>query len=102
VCDYSVINLCNDKKSSGIKQFYFNEAALDKLLKSAVDARNQELGRLAAFEFEQITNDITDYTSSVKRFYQRNSVVSGLKPMMLLVQIRLDDQIIDQNSDPKI
>jgi hypothetical protein len=32
-CDYAVINLCNDKQSSGIKQYYYNEGALDKLLK---------------------------------------------------------------------
>ncbi len=85
MCDYTVINLCNDKKSSGIKQFYYNDVALDKLLKNADEARNLELGKLAAFEFEQVTNDITDYTSSVKRFYLRNSVISGLKPMMLFV-----------------
>lgn len=90
-CDYAVINLTHDKKSSGIKQYYHNEAALDKLLKTAVDARNNELGKLAAFEFEQVNNDITDYTSSVQRFFQRNSLVSSLKPMMLFVEIRLDD-----------
>lgn len=64
-CDYAVINLTHDKNSSGIKQYYHNEAALDKLLKSVKDARNNELGKLAAFEFEQVTKDITDYTSSV-------------------------------------
>ena len=51
-CDYAVINLCYDKNSSGIKQYYHNEKALDKLLKSVVDARNQELGKLAAYEYE--------------------------------------------------
>ena len=91
-CDYAVINLCNDKNSSGIKQYYNNDAALDKLLKSAVDARNSQLGRLAALEYEQVTEDVNDYTSSIKRFYQRNSMVSTLNPMMLLVQIKLDDQ----------
>ena len=24
-CDYAVLNLCNDKKSSGIKQYYYND-----------------------------------------------------------------------------
>lgn len=64
-CDYAVINLCYDKNSSGIKQFYHNDASLDKLLKLAVETRNQELGKLAAFEFESVTNDKNDYTSSV-------------------------------------
>jgi hypothetical protein len=64
-CDYAVINLCYDKQSSGIKQYYHNEAALDKLLKLAVETRNLELGKLAAFEFESVTNDRADYTSSV-------------------------------------
>lgn len=63
--DYAVINLCYDKKSSGIKQYYHNDSALDKLLKSVVETRNQELGKLAAYEFEQVTNDRNDYTSSV-------------------------------------
>jgi hypothetical protein len=54
-----------------------------------VEARNLELGRLAAFEYEAQTNDLSDYTSSVKRFYQRGSLVSTLTPMMLLVQIKL-------------
>ena len=90
-CDDAVINLCNDKSSSGLKQYFNNDAALDKLLKSAVDARNSQLGRLAAFEYEQVTEDFNDYTSSIKRFYQRNSLVSTLNPMMLLVQIKLDD-----------
>ena len=90
-CDYAVINLCNDKQSSGIRQYYSNEAALDKLLSAVVETRNKELGKLAAFEFEQVTNDRNDYTTSVQRMYQRNSIVSSLKPMMLFVQFKVDD-----------
>lgn len=62
-----------------------------------VQTRNRELGRLAAFEFEKVTEDITDYTTSVQRYYQRNSIVSTLKPMMLFVQIRLDDLLSINN-----
>lgn len=89
-----MINLCNDKSSSGLKQYYFNEKALDKLLHSAVTARNQELGRIAAFEFEHVSNDLTDYTSSVARQYQRNSILSSLRPMLLFLEIRLDDLLL--------
>ena len=64
-----------------------------------IDARNMELGKLAAYEFEQVTNDINDYTSSVKRFYQRNSTVSPLRPMSILLQISFDERNLD---DPKI
>ncbi len=98
-CDYAVLNLCNDKNSSGLKQYYHNEQALDKFLKAVIDARNLELGKLAAFEFEQVTNDITDYTSSVKRFYQRNSILSPLRPMSILLQIRFDESNLD---DPRV
>ena len=90
-CDYAVINICHDKTSSGIKQYYYNDQALDKLLKNAAQTRNRELGRLAAYEFEQVSNDVGDYTTSVARYYSRNSIVSTLKPMMLFVEIRLDD-----------
>ena len=100
-CDYAVINLCNDKQSSGIRQYYSNEAALDKLLSAVVETRNKELGKLAAFEFEQVTNDRTDYTTSVQRMYQRNSIVSSLKPMMLFVQFKLDD-LLSSPGEPKL
>ena len=66
-----------------------------------VETRNQELGKLAAFEFEQVTNDRTDYTTSVQRMYQRNSIVSSLKPMMLFVQFKLDD-LLSSPGDPKL
>lgn len=98
-CDYVTVNLCHDKKSSGIKQYYYNDQALDKLLKAVVQARNRELGMLAAYELESLLNDAPDYTSSVKRFYHRNSLVSSLKPMMIFVQIRLDDLLSIKNQE---
>ena len=63
-----------------------------------IDARNLELGKLAAYEFEQLNNDISDYTSSVKRFYQRNSIISPLRPMSILLQIGFDDSSLE---DPR-
>jgi hypothetical protein len=71
---------------------------LDKFLKGVIDARNLELGKLAAYEFEQLNNDISDYTSSVKRFYQRNSIISPLRPMSILHQIGFDDSSLE---DPR-
>ena len=47
-----------------------------------------------------MTNDRTDYTTSVQRMYQRNSIVSSLKPMMLFVQFKLDD-LLSSPGDPK-
>jgi hypothetical protein len=47
-----------------------------------------------------VTNDRTDYTTSVQRMYQRNSIVSSLKPMMLFVQFKLDD-LLSSSGDPK-
>ena len=52
-----VLNLVEDKKSSGLKQYYYNEAALNKLLKQAVEARNHELGLIAAYEYEELIGD---------------------------------------------
>ena len=66
-----------------------------------VETRNQELGKLAAFEFEQVTNDRNDYTTSVQRMYQRNSIVSSLKPMILFVQFKLDD-LLSSPGEPKL
>jgi dihydroorotate dehydrogenase len=84
-CDYIVLNLCADKQSSGLKQYYNNEAALGKFLKAAVDARNHELGLLAAYEYEELVQDAADYTTSVKRFYTRNTTVSTLRPTLLFL-----------------
>lgn len=63
MCDYVVINIASEgAQTSGIQQYYRNLPALEKLLRLSSQARDQELGKLAAFEFEQATNDITDYT----------------------------------------
>lgn len=50
-CDYMVLNLTDDYKSSGISQYYKSEAALDKLLSNVIKSRNEELGKLAAYEY---------------------------------------------------
>ncbi len=62
-----------------------------------MQTRNQELGKLAAYEFEKVNHElgiapIADYTSSVQRVYQRNAVISTLKPMMILLQIKFDER----------
>lgn len=54
MCDYVAINLINDCNSNGIKQYFNNEKAIDKLLSSVVQARNIELGKLAAFEYDNL------------------------------------------------
>ena len=46
------INLVYNAESSGIKQYYYSSNAFDKLLSQVTSARNEELGRLAAFEYE--------------------------------------------------
>ena len=70
LCDYMVINLTFDAMSSGVSQYYKNPRALEKLLTQAVKSRNEELGKLAALEYEKITEkDSLDYSRSVKRVY---------------------------------
>jgi dihydroorotate dehydrogenase len=66
LCDYAVINISTNKaKASGLKQFYTNPTALEKLLRSVSSARLAELGKMAAAEFELVTGDNQDYLSSV-------------------------------------
>ena len=72
-------------------------------MKAVSDSRDLEMGKLAAYEYEQVTNDLADYTSSVKRFYSRASIVSPLKPMSIYLQIRFDDILKNSTiDDPKI
>ena len=52
-------------------------------------ARNLELGKSAAYQYEQIVHDSKDFSASVERFYKSNSVVSTLRPMSLFLQINL-------------
>ena len=74
-------------KSSGLNQYYSNPKALDKLLKTTSDTRASELGRLAAFEYEKTIGDHEDYLTSVKRQFQRTSIISKITPMSLFVKI---------------
>lgn len=86
-----MINISEDKNLAGIKQYYSSDKALEKLLKAVASARNSELGKIAALEYEALLNDHEDYSASVKRSYNRNSIVSSLKPLALLVQINLSN-----------
>jgi hypothetical protein len=53
MCDYVVVNIAtNGAKSNGLHQYYNNSAALEKLVKGVSLARAQEMGRLAAAEYE--------------------------------------------------
>lgn len=54
MCDFVSVNLINDCNTSGIKQYFHNEKSLDKLLSSVVKARNLELGKLAAYEYDKV------------------------------------------------
>jgi hypothetical protein len=51
-CDYVVINMGEDKRKSGIRQYYEREEAMGKMFEKVVETRNQEIGRLAAYEYE--------------------------------------------------
>ena len=53
VADYTVLNLAQDTHASGIIQYYKSMASLEKLLKGAHAARANELGKLAAHEYEK-------------------------------------------------
>jgi hypothetical protein len=48
-----------------------------------------EIGKLAAFEYEAVTQDAEEYLTSIKRHYQRTSLISNLKPMTLFLKIDL-------------
>ena len=87
LCDYLVLSLSADSEMpSGLLQYYTNPMALEKLLSSVTKARSQELGKLAACEYEASIGD-DDYLTSVRRNYIRNSLVSSLKPIMLFLKI---------------
>lgn len=64
--DYVIIDLTADGiQSSGMQQYYHTSHALEKLIKSCTAARLDELGKIAAAEYEKVTNDNTDYLTSV-------------------------------------
>lgn len=50
--DYVVLNLAEDVTSSGIIQYYKKGASLDKLLKHSHATRVNELGKVAAHQYE--------------------------------------------------
>ena len=88
LCDYLAIDLTHDIQASGIIQYYKNPAALEKMLKAVNTQRMLEIGKAAALEYEGQTND--DYSSSMRRIYNRNCFVSTVRPMLLMVQIDLN------------
>ena len=59
--DYIVVSLnsggTNGAKSSGLHQYYRNPQALHKLLSHLSKARTNEVGKLAAFDYEAATLD---------------------------------------------
>ena len=93
MCDYATISIARGGSkgplSAGLLQYYTNPKALDKLLKSCSTTRTMEMGKLAAFEYEAVTKDGEDYLCSVKRNYQRTSIISNLRPMSLFLKIDL-------------
>lgn len=50
--DFTVLNLAEQIETSGILQYYKKGTSLDKLLKNAHKARVNELGKVAAHQFE--------------------------------------------------
>ena len=72
MCDFVTVNLTSvDPLPAGVSQYYHNPTALEKLIKEITKARREELGKVAALEYEKAYGDEDDYRSSVKRLYQR-------------------------------
>ena len=95
VADYTVLNLTKDTNTSGVMQYYKNVQSLEKLLKGAHTARVNELGKLAALEYERhlvAAGGEDDYTVSMRRVYQRGSLISALRPMMIFVSIDISSK----------
>jgi dihydroorotate dehydrogenase len=53
VADYVVLNLTYDLSTSGLQQYYKNPNQLNKLLSQVNKARVNELGKIAAHEYEK-------------------------------------------------
>ena len=88
MCDYAIVDLtAGQAQAAGIQQYYRKTHALEKLLKACNRTRLQDLGRLAAAEYENVQGDNVDYLTSVRRFYHRSSVVSALTPLSLFLKI---------------
>ena len=56
MCDFIVLNLTAPSNSlpSGLEQYYRNLPSLDKLLRLSTKARDDELGKVAAVEYEDL------------------------------------------------
>ena len=68
MCDYLTVNLTSKEElPAGISQYYRNPAALDKLLREITKVRKEELGKIAAVEYEKAYGDLEDYSFSVRR-----------------------------------
>ena len=58
MCDYVIIDLtAGQAQAAGIQQYYRKHYALEKLLKACNRTRLQDLGRLAAGEYEEVIGD---------------------------------------------
>jgi hypothetical protein len=94
MCDFLTINLTSSEElPAGLSQYYRNLAATEKLFAEVTKARKEELGKVAAFEYEKAYGDSNDYLASVRRLYQRQSIVSNLKPVRLLVRVDIGREL---------
>lgn len=91
LCDYVSIDLSREAATAGVTQYYKNPGALEKLLRETNKARLLEVGKAAALEYEHMLNRTgkanIDYSSSVGRAYQRNCLVSTVRPLLLMIQV---------------
>lgn len=92
MCDFLVLNLTAPSSSmpSGLEQYYRNLPSLDKLLRLTAKARDNELGKVAAVEYEDMeaaAGHVVDYQVSVKRHYSRNSIISLHRPLIMFVKV---------------
>lgn len=91
LCDYVSIDLSREVSSAGIMQYYKNPSALEKLLRETNRARMLEVGKAVALEYEQMLSKTgqanIDYSNSVGRGYQRNCLVSTVRPLLLMIQV---------------
>lgn len=92
MCDFLILNLTAPSTSmpSGLEQYYRNLPSLDKLLRLTTKARDNELGKVAAVEYEEMeaaAGSEMDYQASVKRHYSRNSIISLHRPLLMFVKV---------------
>jgi hypothetical protein len=61
---------------------------LEKLISETNKARVNELGKIAALEYEKLTEGPNfDFSTSVRRVYQRTTLISSVKPLKLMIEI---------------